>query len=101
MRLRELAEKDLPGIFHVVNGGDGTSYEEFVRRALAGVPHDPAILESVSMNSLQRPAPRPVNSRLRCLLSEAIGLEPLPHWQEALEDFVAQVLCLHGGVSTV
>jgi dTDP-4-dehydrorhamnose reductase len=88
-RLRELAKKDIPGVFHVVNGGAGTSYEEFARRALDGVPHDPAQLESIEMSSLQRPAPRPRNSRLRCLLSEAIGLEPLPRWQEALRDFVA------------
>lgn len=88
-RLRELAALDIPGIFHVVNSGDGASYEEFARRALSGIPHDPAQLETVSMSSLQRPAPRPVNSRLRCLLTEAIGLEPLPDWQEALQDFVA------------
>lgn len=89
-RLRELVALDIPGIFHVVNSGAGTTYEEFARRALAGIPHDPAQLETVSMSSLQRPAPRPVNSRLRCLLSEAIGLEPLPAWQEALRDFVAR-----------
>ena len=87
-RLRELAKKEIPGIFHVVNSGDGTSYEGFVRQALIGVPHDPAKLESVAMSSLQRPAPRPVNSCLRCLISEAIGLEPLPSWQDALRDFV-------------
>jgi dTDP-4-dehydrorhamnose reductase len=88
-RLRELAIRDLPGVFHVVNGGAGTSFEGFALEALKNVPHDPAQLESVSMSSLQRPAPRPVNSRLSCLLSEAIGLRPLPHWQEALKNFVA------------
>jgi dTDP-4-dehydrorhamnose reductase len=91
-RLRELAERDIPGIFHLVNSGDGASYEEFVRCALRWVPHHGAEIESVCMSSLQRPSPRPVNSRLSCLLSEAIGLEPLPHWQEALKDFVARTL---------
>jgi dTDP-4-dehydrorhamnose reductase len=91
-RLRELAERDIPGIFHVVNSGDGASFEEFVRCALRWVPHDPAQIESVCMSSLQRPAPRPVNSRLFCLLSEALGLEPLPHWQEALKDFAARTI---------
>jgi dTDP-4-dehydrorhamnose reductase len=90
--LRELAERDIPGIFHVVNGGGGASYEEFVQCALPLLRHDGAQLESVAMSSLQRPAPRPVNSRLSCLLSEALGLEPLPHWQEALKDFVARTL---------
>jgi dTDP-4-dehydrorhamnose reductase len=48
-----------------------------------------AIVESVRMDSLDRPAPRPRNSRLRCLLSEAIGLEPLSDWRVALRRFAA------------
>ena len=32
-RLRDLAEMDLPGVFHVVNSGDGASYAEFARVA--------------------------------------------------------------------
>jgi dTDP-4-dehydrorhamnose reductase len=98
-RLRRLAEIDIPGIFHVVNSGAGASYEEFARVALEGIPHDPSQLESVAMNSLQRPAPRPLNSRLSCLLSEAIGLEPLPPWQEALKDFVASSQREQRGIS--
>lgn len=100
-RLRELAEMDLPGIFHVVNSGAGTSYEEFARCALADVPHDAAKLESVDMSSLQRPAPRPVNSRLRCLLSEALRLKPLPPWQETLKDFAARTAERDCDISTV
>jgi len=88
-RLRELAERDLPGIFHVVNSGAGASYEEFALAALEAAGCDQANLETVTMRSLNRPAPRPSNSRLKCLLSEAIGLEPLPFWQEALAAFVA------------
>ncbi|HEX9919026.1 MAG TPA: dTDP-4-dehydrorhamnose reductase, partial [Pyrinomonadaceae bacterium] len=38
-RLRELAARDLPGIYHVVNGGEGASFLEFAREAVraAGV----------------------------------------------------------------
>ncbi len=102
VRLRELVKRDIPGIFHVVNSGDGASFEEFTLEALAcGVPHDPALLESATMSSLQRAAPRPVNSRLRCLLSEAMGLEPLPPWQTALKQFVARTLAGHeSGISS-
>jgi dTDP-4-dehydrorhamnose reductase len=88
-RLRELAERDLPGVFHVVNSGNGTSYEEFTRAALEAAGCDQTNLETVTMSSLNRPAPRPSNSRLRCLISEAIGLAPLPHWRDALPGFVA------------
>jgi dTDP-4-dehydrorhamnose reductase len=42
------------------------------------------------MDSLRRDAPRPRNSRLRCLLSPALGLAPLRDWQAALQDFIRQ-----------
>jgi dTDP-4-dehydrorhamnose reductase len=86
-RLRDLAERDLPGIYHVVNAGEGASFYEFAREAAQVARVEEIELESVAMDSLARPAPRPRNSRLRCLLSEAIGLEPLPHWQDALGEF--------------
>lgn len=83
-RLRELAELDLPGIYHVTNSGDGTSYAGFVR----ALPQaEGKQIEEVFSADLKRPAPRPLNARLRCLLSEKIGLEPLPFWLDALRDF--------------
>lgn len=89
VRLRELAALDLPGVYHVVNSGDGASFETFAREALnlAGLNSD--ALGVVSGAELNRPAPRPRNSRLKCLLSEAIGLSPLPHWHDALARFVS------------
>jgi dTDP-4-dehydrorhamnose reductase len=89
-RLRELCERDLPGIYHVVNGGEGASFEDFAREAIQLAGCDDADLEVISMDSLKRPAPRPRNSRLRCLLSEAIGLEELRDWRSSLYDFVKQ-----------
>ena len=90
VRLRELVELDLPGVFHVVSSGDGASFETFAREALRLGDCEPGLVESVSMDSLSRPAPRPRNSRLKCLLSPALGLAPLPHWHEGLANFVAQ-----------
>ena len=89
-RLRQLAELDLPGVYHVVNSGDGASYEEFAREALAAAGREEALIESVKMDSLERPAPRPRNSRLRCLLSEKLKLQPLPDWRLALREFAAK-----------
>jgi dTDP-4-dehydrorhamnose reductase len=88
-RLRELAQQDLPGVFHVVNAGDGVSYEEFARAALDLGGYSSTNLERVEMDSLNRPAARPRNSRLQCLLSEALGLAPLPFWKDSLRDFVS------------
>ena len=89
-RLRELAVIDLPGIYHVVNSGEGASFEGFTHEALRLAKNSTVVVESVSMSSLQRPAPRPRNSKLKCLLSPAIGLLPLRTWQEALADFVRE-----------
>jgi dTDP-4-dehydrorhamnose reductase len=89
-RLRELAALDLPGVYHVVNSSEGTSYEGFAREAARAAGADPVEIESVLTDSLKRPAPRPKNSRMKCLVSEAIGLAPLRDWREALREFAAQ-----------
>src|SRR5882672_405197 len=88
-RLRQLAQLDLPGTYHVVNSGAGASFEDFARLALAYAGLEIDLVEGVSMRTLTRPAPRPQNSRLRCLLSEAIGLAEMPSWKSAVRDFVA------------
>src|SRR5687767_4545841 len=63
-RLRELAVIDLPGIYHVVNSGEGASFESFTHEALRLADYPTNMVESVSMDSLPRPAPRPRNSKL-------------------------------------
>lgn len=90
VRLRDLGELNVRGIYHVVNNGPGVSFEEFTRAAVELDGLENIQLEAVLMDSLQRPAKRPHNSRLRCLLSEKVGLEPLRDWREALADFVRQ-----------
>ena len=86
-RLRELAQLRAAGVFHVANSGNGATYLEFAREAirLAGLG-EPEI-EEVLTASLNRPAPRPQNSRLRCLYSAALGLSPLPDWRDSLREF--------------
>lgn len=86
-RLRELAGRDLPGVYHVTNAGEGASFHDFALEALRLAGCADAPIEAVSMDSLQRPAPRPRNSRMRCLLSEPAGLAPLPDWRDALAEF--------------
>ena len=81
-RLRELAILDLPGIYHMANSGPGTSYAGFVKTLYPDVQ-----VAEISADSLERPAPRPRNSRLACLLQPALELKPLPDWKEALEEF--------------
>ncbi len=88
-RLRDLAQLDSPGIFHLVNSGEGASYEEFARLALDCAGYTSSEVEPVTEESLHRPAARPRNSRLKCLLSEAAGLAPLPCWEDSVKEFAA------------
>jgi dTDP-4-dehydrorhamnose reductase len=88
-QLRKLAMLDLPGVYHIVNAGNGVSFEGFTLAALEDAGIFDAHVESISMDSLRRLAARPRNSRLHCLLSDAISLVPLRSWREALKEFVA------------
>jgi dTDP-4-dehydrorhamnose reductase len=88
VRLRELAKKNVAGIYHVVNSGPGVSFEEFTRKAVALIGNREVVVEAVSADALNRPAKRPRNSRMRCLLTEKIGLPPLRDWESALEELV-------------
>ena len=89
-RLRDLAQLNHPGIFHVVNSGDGASYAEFAREAMLSANLGDRQVEEVLSETLNRPAPRPQNSRLRCLYSEKLGLKPLPDWRAALRKFAEE-----------
>jgi dTDP-4-dehydrorhamnose reductase len=88
IRLRELAVLDLPGIYHVVSSGEGASFETFSVEALKLAGLNSETLEVIDGDSLSRPAPRPRNSRMKCILSEAVGLPPLPHWRDGLAHFI-------------
>ncbi len=90
LRLRELAQLNHPGVFHVANAGEGMSYEQFAREAILMAGCVGVDVEGIQMDSLKRPAPRPSNSRLRSLNSEVIGLSPLPCWRDSLSAFVCE-----------
>jgi dTDP-4-dehydrorhamnose reductase len=89
IRLRELAEKNVPNIYHVTNSGEGTSYAGFAEKVCEIKGFDKHLLEFAESNSLKRPAPRPKSSKLACLFSEKIGLSALPNWETALENFLS------------
>ena len=91
-RLRELAQLDLPGVYHVTNAGTGTTYDGFARKICEIKGYNESLLESVSVNDLRRPAPRPVSSKLACLFSERFGLAPLPNWEQAVAKFINKTI---------
>ena len=90
-QLVRLAEVDIPGVYHIVNRGNGASFAEFAAYALELASIDPKLVSAVTLGDLKLPAPRPRNSRLKCLVSEARGLDPMPFWRDAVREFVAQI----------
>lgn len=88
VRLREAAEADLPCTFHITNSGEGTSYYGFAEKVCEIGGFDRNLLESISKEDLKRPAPRPANSKLACVLSGPLGFSPLQNWEKALVAFL-------------
>jgi dTDP-4-dehydrorhamnose reductase len=86
--LRQLAELDLPGVYHITKSGGGTSYADFARKVCDLKGFDRKLIEGVSHENLKRPAPRPVNSKLACLFSNKVGLTPMQNWKKALAEFL-------------
>ncbi len=89
-RIYELTLRGQPDVYHVVNGGDGASFADFVQIAAEIAGFRPDLVERASIESLSLPAERPRNSRLRCLVSPRLGLDPLPTWQHGLARFWAK-----------
>ncbi len=86
--LREAAEADLPCTLHITNSGEGTSYYGFAEKVCEIGGFDRNLLESISKEDLKRPAPRPANSKLACVLSGPLGFSPLQNWEKALVAFL-------------
>ena len=87
-RLREIADIDLPCIYHVTNSGPGTSYLGFAEKVCQIGGFDASLIDEVSNDDLQRSAPRPVSSKLGCLFSERLGLTAMPDWEDGLKGFL-------------
>ncbi|HMQ03219.1 MAG TPA: dTDP-4-dehydrorhamnose reductase [Pyrinomonadaceae bacterium] len=87
-RLIDLAIADLPGVYHVVNSGPGCSYYEFAKKICEIGGLDDSLVQAVTFDQLERPAPRPTNSRLKCLITNKLGFPPMPDWEAALSKFL-------------
>jgi len=79
------------GTYHIVNEGV-CSYYEFALEAgrLVGLSRhqlDP-LIEVIKEAEMQRSAPRPPYTPMRCILSEKLGLPPMRDWRAALADYV-------------
>ncbi len=91
--IRRLAAGRLSGTFHVTNQGTTTWYG-FVREILEVAGEDPGKVRPISTAELDppRPAPRPANSVLDNAALRLMGLPRLPHYRDALERLVQELV---------
>ena len=88
-RIQEIIERGAHGLYHVTSTGVTTWYE-FARLALELAGYGDVAITPVNRADLNQLAPRPQNSAMRCLVSEKLGLAPLPHWRDTLPEFLRE-----------
>lgn len=81
----QLLEVPVAGTLHFTCEGE-TSWYDFTRTIFAQRGFERGV-EPCSTEEYPRPAPRPLNSRLDNRALRALGLEPFPPWEAALERF--------------
>jgi dTDP-4-dehydrorhamnose reductase len=78
------------GVLHLANQGETTWYG--LAREVAEIAGlDPSLVTPITTDESPRPAQRPANSVLDSERVGDLGLTPLPHYREALEDAVTQI----------
>jgi dTDP-4-dehydrorhamnose reductase len=88
-RIIEVVGLRAHGLYHITNTGS-TSWYDFARLALDLAGFESLELAPVTREALKQVATRPHDTSMRCLVSENLGLPPLRHWRDALEEFVRQ-----------
>jgi dTDP-4-dehydrorhamnose reductase len=86
--IHELIEAKAYGVHHVTNAGACTWFE-FVRTAFAKAGLADAKLEPIEYASFKNPVQRPMYSPLANTTFAAAGIPELPHWELALDEFLA------------
>ncbi len=78
---------DINGIFNFANSGEVT-WDDFARTIFkfSGVECN---VETITTEEFGAPAPRPPYSILDCSKISALLQEPIPHWQDALQRYLA------------
>ena len=81
-----LRRPNLRGTFHVTCEGEAT-WAEFAEEIFRLAGKDQGI-EPCTTEEFPRPAPRPRNSRLDKMGLRLANLPPMPHWKDALAEFM-------------
>lgn len=84
--LAALAVRRVPGVFHAVNRGVASRLEQGIA-ALELAGRSTVHLKGMPSSALARPAMRPAFSALADTSLSAVGVAPLRHWRDALQDY--------------
>ncbi|MCX8037193.1 MAG: dTDP-4-dehydrorhamnose reductase [Candidatus Sumerlaeia bacterium] len=87
-KVLELLEKNITGTIHVSNAGE-CSWHQFAAETLALLNMDYPIAECTS-DAFPSPALRPAYSVLSSERMKPLGIAPLPHWKEALKQYLQE-----------
>ena len=83
-----LNRRELVGTFHLTCEGEA-SWADFAEEIFR-LQNVAQKVTPCRTDEFPRPAPRPANSRLEKLMLKLAGLPPMPHWKEALAEFLKQ-----------
>ncbi len=87
-KLREiLLRPELVGTFHLTCEGEA-SWADFAAEIFRLTGKNQKIVPCTTAE-FPRPAPRPANSRLDKMMLRLAGMSPMPHWKDALAEFIA------------
>ncbi|MBO5923609.1 MAG: dTDP-4-dehydrorhamnose reductase [Lentisphaeria bacterium] len=81
-----LQKKELCGTFHLTCEGEATWYDFAVKIFQLAKKEQKVV--PCTTEEFPRPAPRPKNSRLDKMMLRINDLPPMPHWQDALAEFM-------------
>ena len=81
-----LNKRELVGTFHLTCEGEA-SWADFAEEIFR-LRNIKQKVTPCRTDEFPRPAPRPANSRLEKMMLKSTGLPPMPHWKEALEEFL-------------
>lgn len=94
-RINEILARRRYATYHVVNEGF-CSHHDFAVEAARCLNLTRAesedLIEAVSESAMQRLAPRPRYTPMRCLAPAELGLQPMRHWRAALSDYSRALL---------
>lgn len=89
-RIVRIVEEGPPGIYHVTNSG-ACSWYDFACEIVRLLKRRDVVIEPIRSAELNRPARRPPETVLRCVLSENLGWNPLRPWPDAYAAFLREV----------